>query len=160
MISVDDALPHIDLGAEWPARLRVPVARSKLHGHRGVRAYDPRFVEHVYLDPPYYYYPVSCSTEAQAVAITSAFSRSVALGNPQDPRQVVFTVLPGHGVLFIEKWVPGKAPFQVIRECMRDGRIEIDNIVPQGPLDFQPGPDGRLVMRNLAPGSVFAPKTK
>jgi hypothetical protein len=45
--------------------------------------------------------------------------------------------------------VPGKAPFQVICECMRDGRLEIEDAVPQGPLDFQPGPDGRLVMRNL-----------
>ena len=149
MIGVDEALPRVTLGEGWPERARVPVARSKLHGHRGVHAYDPRFVEHVYLDPAYYYYPVSCSTEAQAVAIKSAFARSTALGNPADPRQVVFTVLPGHGVLMIEKWIPGKAPFQVMCECMRDGRLEIENDVPQGPLEFRPGPDGRLVLRNL-----------
>jgi hypothetical protein len=149
MIGVDSALPRVILGDEWPAHCEVPVARSKLHGHRGVRSYDPRFIEHVYLDPPYYFYPVSCSTEAQADAIQAAFSRSEALQNPADPRQVVFTLLPGHGVLILEKWVPGKAPFQVICECMRDGRLEIEDAVPQGPLDFQPGPDGRLVMRNL-----------
>jgi hypothetical protein len=152
MIGVDEDLPWITLGDGWPKQVEVPVARSKLHGHRGVHAYDPRFVEHVYLDPPYYYYPVSCSTEAQANAIKSAFTRSAALQNPDDPRQVVFTVLPGHGVLIIEKWVPGKVPFQVICECMRDGRLEIENAVPQGVLDFVPGPDGRQILRSFNKG--------
>ncbi len=149
MIGVDEALPRVTLSAAWPSPANVPVARSKLHGHRGVRAYDPRFVEHVFLDPAYYFYPVSCSTEAQAMAIKTAFARSEALQNPADPRQVVFTVLPGHGVLIMEKWVAGKAPFQVICETMRDGRLEIENSVPQGPLDYQPGEDGRQVLRNL-----------
>jgi hypothetical protein len=93
-------------------------------------------VEHVYLDTPYYYYPVSCSTEAQAHAIQAAFSRSEALNDPDDPRQVIFTVLPGHGIVVVEKWVPGKAPFQVMWEYMDAGTIEIGNLVPQGPLTF------------------------
>ncbi|MGC8863037.1 MAG: FGGY-family carbohydrate kinase, partial [Armatimonadota bacterium] len=46
----------------------VPVVRSKLHGHRGVSAYDPRYVEFVPLAPAYYAYPVSCGTRAQAEA--------------------------------------------------------------------------------------------
>ncbi len=152
MIGVDDFLPRITLGKEWPSQIEVPVARSKLHGHRGVRAYDPQFVEHVFLDPAYYCYPVSCSTDAQANAIQSAFARSTVLQNPSDPRQVVFTVLPGHGVLMIEKWVPGKAPFQVLCEYMRDGRIEIENTVPQGPLDFQSEEGGKLVLRSYNRG--------
>jgi hypothetical protein len=111
LIDMDTPLPRIRLTtAEWGVAAEVPVARSKLHGHRGVRAYDPRLVEHVHLDPPYYHYPVSCSTEAQARAIRTAFSRSAALTDPSDPRQVVFTVIPGHGIVIAEKWVPGKAP--------------------------------------------------
>ena len=149
MIGVDESLPRIRLGREWPLPVEVPVARSKLHGHRGVRLYDPRYVEHVFLDPAYYAYPVSCSTEAQAAAIKSAFMRSEALRNPADPRQVVFTVLPGHGVLMMEKWVAGKAPLQVICEAMQDGRLEIENPIPQGPLDYQPDADGRMVLRNI-----------
>ena len=116
----------------------VPVARSKLHGHRGVKSYDPRYVEHVFLNEPYYQYPVSCSTEAQARAIKVAFSRSEALLKPDDPRQVVFTVLPGHGIVIVEKWVTGKNPFQIIWEYMDKGYLQIDNLVPQGALTFTP----------------------
>jgi len=129
--------------------LTVPVVRSKLHGHRGVRSYDPRWVEHAYLDKPYYHYPVSCSTEAQARAIQTAFGRSEALNNPADPRQVVFTVLPGHGMVVVEKWVPGKAPFQVIWELMDAGALEITNLIPQGPLVFKPDSLGRMVLEEL-----------
>jgi hypothetical protein len=127
----------------------IPVVRSKLHGHRGVRAYDPRWVEHAYLDKPYYHYPVSCSTEAQARAIQTAFGRSAALNNPDDPRQVVFTVLPGHGMVVVEKWVQGKAPFQVIWELMDSGALEITNLIPQGPLAFKPGSSGRMNLEEL-----------
>jgi hypothetical protein len=152
MIGMDEPLPRVELADGWPYHLQVPVARSKLHGHRGVRSYDPRFAEHVYLDPPYYSYPVSCSTEAQATAIKTAFSRSQALQNPDDPRQLVFSVLPGHGVLVVEKWVAGKAPLQLICEAIRDSRLEIENAVPQGPLEFQLAVDGRYVLRNLHSG--------
>ena len=126
--------------------LTVPVVRSKLHGHRGVRSFDPRRVEHAFLDAPYYHYPVSCSTEAQAHAIQAAFGRSEALNNPADPRQLVFTVLPGHGMVVVEKWTPGKAPFQLIWELMDEGAIEISSLIPQGPLVFKPDNKGRMVI--------------
>jgi len=149
LIAMDANLPKIHLDQEWELDVDVPVARSKLHGHRGMRAYDPKLVEHVYLDTPYYHYPVSCSTEAQAHAIQDAFSRSEALQNPADPRLVVFTVLPGHGIVIVEKWAPGKAPFQVIWEFMDQGVIEIDNLVPQGPLTFVPNEQGRMVIQTF-----------
>ena len=66
-----------------------------------------------------------------------AFASSYALRNPQDPRQVVFTVLPGHGVVIVEKWVEGKAAFEVIWEAMDHKVIEITNTIPQGPFTFE-----------------------
>ena len=143
LIELDKDLPRITLdnGEE------VPVARSKLHGHRGVNAYDPNFVEHIFLETPFYHYPVSCSTEAQANAIHEAFSRSNALQNPSDPRQVVFTILPGHGIVIAEKWVPGKEPFQVIWEYMDEGLLVVNNLVPQGPLTFVPNEKGMMVIQ-------------
>jgi hypothetical protein len=141
MSAMDEVLPHILFNGK-----DVPVSRSKLHGHRGVHSFDPRYVEHVYLDPPYYAYPVSCSTEAQANAIRTAFARSEALQNPADPRQLVFTILPGHGVLIVEKWVEGKAPFELICDAIRDGRLEIENSVPQGLLEYTPDSEGKQVL--------------
>ena len=125
----------------------VPVSRSKLHGHRGVKAYDPKRVEHVFLDTPYYHYPVSCSTEAQAHAIYVAFSRSKALQDPGDPREVIFTILPGHGIVIAEKWVPGKEPFQVIWEYMDAGWLIVDNMIPQGPLNFALDDNGLMIIQ-------------
>jgi hypothetical protein len=146
MVQIDNALPKIRLGIGWSSEADVPVIRSKLHGHRGVNAFDPRWVEHVRLDEPYYHYPVSCSTEAQARAIQAAFARSEALNTLADPRQVVFTVLPGHGVVITEKWVAGKAPFQVIWECIDAGILQVDNLIPQGPLAFVSDGGGRMVV--------------
>lgn len=137
LMDMDSLLPRITLDESWGKRNRVPIVRSKLHGHRGVQCFDPSKVEHVSLDEPYYHYPVSCSTEAQAQAIKAAFSRSQTLDNPTDPRQVVFTVLPGHGVVIAEKWVPGKVPFQVIWEYMDQSVIQIESLVPQGPLNYR-----------------------
>jgi hypothetical protein len=143
LMEMDKDLPRItsDNGVE------VPVARSKLHGHRGVNAYDPNWVEHVFLETPFYHYPVSCSTEAQSNAIHEAFSRSNALQNPSDQRQVVFTILPGHGIVIAEKWVPGKEPLQVIWEYMDEGLLVVNNLVPQGPLTFVPNEKGMMVIR-------------
>jgi hypothetical protein len=112
-----------------------------------VAAYDPRHVEFLPLDPPYYHYLVSCATEAQARGIKEAFARSDALNHPDDPRQLAFTVLPGHGVVIVEKWVAGKAPFQVMWEAMDAGRLEPANEIPQGPMEFVPDADGRMVLR-------------
>ena len=151
LMEMDSNLPAIPaqvaLGEGGSVSGEVPVARSKLHGHRGVKAYDPSQAEHVSLDRPFYYYPVSCSTEAQAQAIKSAFGRSQALNDPQDPRQVVFTVLPGHGVVIVEKWVPGKAPFQVMWEFMDAGYLQVENTIPQGPLEYAMGENGMMELK-------------
>ncbi|MBN2118218.1 MAG: hypothetical protein JW730_16710 [Anaerolineales bacterium] len=141
MIGMDLHLPRISL----PNGIQAPVIRSKLHGHRGVQSFDRRRVEYVSLSDSYLHYPVSCSTDAQYRAVQEAFSSSSALQNPEDPRQIVFTVLPGHGVVIVEKWVEGKGPFQVIWEAMDSRDIEITNEIPQGPFTFQDdGPRGRI----------------
>ncbi len=143
MFAMDGELPRV----RWETpdgAAEVPVARSKLHGHRGVAAYDPRYVEYVPIAPPYQCYPVSCGTSAQAEGIVEAFRRAECLRHPEDPRPVAFTILPGHGVFIVEKWVPGKAPFQVIWELMDTGALQIDTFVPQGPLTYLPDPTGRM----------------
>jgi hypothetical protein len=147
LMDMDSHLPTAELDPVWGISARVGVARSKLHGHRGIAAYDPRRVEYVPLDPPYYHYLVSCATDAQARGIKAAFARSEALQNPDDPRQVAFTVLPGHGVVIVEKWVAGAAPFQVMWEYMDAGCLQVDNRIPQGPMGYIPGPDGRMVLQ-------------
>lgn len=133
MIGMDLSLPKLVLRDGT----QVPVIRSKLHGHRGVRSFDWTRAEYVPLPESYLHYPVSCSTDAQYRAVQEAFSQSFALQHPQDPRQVVFTVLPGHGVVIVEKWVEGKAPFQVIWEAMDNKDIEITNYIPQGRFEFE-----------------------
>ena len=133
MIGMDLSLPKIML----KNRAQVPVIRSKLHGHRGVRAFDWTRVEYVPLPESYLHYPVSCSTDAQYRAVQEAFSNSYALQNPEDSRQLVFTVLPGHGMVMVEKWVEGKAAFQVMWEAMDSRIIEITNHIPQGPFAFE-----------------------
>jgi hypothetical protein len=112
------------------------VIRSKLHGHRGISAYDPEMVEFVPLEPVYHAYPVTCGTAAQALAIQQAFERSAALKTPEDPRKVVFTVLPTHGVVIAEKWIAEKMPFQIIWEYLDTGRLVISGEVPQGALSY------------------------
>lgn len=138
MMDMDRGLPQIWLDSQWGISEPVPVVRSKLHGHRGATAYDPRYVEYVPMEPAYFHYPVTCATHAQAQGIKSAFARAEALQNPDDPRQVVFTLLPTHGVFIVEKWVPGKVPFQAIWEAMDNGYIRIDARVPQGPEIYEP----------------------
>ncbi len=149
MMEMDKPLPRISLGDGWPVQATVPVIRSRLHGHRGVAAYDPAHVQFMPLDAPYYHYLVSCGTGAQAQGIRAAFARSEALRHPDDPRQVVFTVLPGHGAMIVEKWVRGKEPFQVIWEYMDAGYIQIAKAVPQGPMAYAPDEHGimRLAQR-------------
>lgn len=149
MMEMDLKLPRITLSSAWGHPVQVPVIRSKLHGHRGVGAYDPARVEFVPLDPPYYTYPVSCATEAQAQGIVAAFARSEAFRNPDDPRQVVFTVLPGHGIVIAEKWVEGTAPFQTMMEMMDLGYLKIENRIPQGPLQYVAGTSGLLEVKDL-----------
>lgn len=133
MIGMDVRLPRVTLKGGAQA----PVIRSKLHGHRSIRSFDPARAEYVPLPRSYLHYPVSCSTDAQYRAVQEAFSSSSALQNPQDPRQIVFTILPGHGVVIVEKWVEGRAAFQAIWEAMDDRAIEITNEIPQGPFVFE-----------------------
>jgi hypothetical protein len=146
MMDMDGALPTVMLDSV-EGRPAAPVSRSKLHSHRGIGAYHPEHVEFVPLDPPYYHYPVSCASHAQAQAIKGAFARSEALQNPEDNRSVAFTVLPGHGVVIVEKWVPGKAPFQVIWEYMAAGYLVVDNRIPQGPMTYVPGRTELMVLQ-------------
>ena len=136
MVDMDRSLPKTSLGSGWGVHASVPVARSKLHGHRGIAGFHPDYVEFAPLEPQYYHYLVSCATGAQARGIRDAFARSQALNNPQDPRQVIFTVLPGHGTKIVEKWEEGKAPFQVIWECMDAGHLQVASHIPQGPLAY------------------------
>jgi len=95
---------------------------------------------------PYYHYLVSCATEAQAQGIKEAFARSEALRNPDDPRQLVFTVLPGHGCVIAEKWVEGKRPFQLMWEAMDSRQLEIVNRIPQGPMAYTPSGESKMVL--------------
>lgn len=138
MIDLDNALPKITLDPAWGAANPVPVVRSKLHSHRGVKAFDPRRVEYVPLAPVYFELPVTCGTFAQAQGVRAVFAQAECLQNPDDPRQVAFTLLPTHGVFVVEKWVAGKAPFQLIWEYMDAGALQIDRTVPQGPEPFFP----------------------
>ena len=143
MIDMDMVLPKVEVDG-LPGSL--PVVRSKLHGHRGVHSFNPELVEFVPLDPPYYNYLVSCATEAQARAIKSAFIRAESLQNPEDPRRVAFTVLPGHGIVITEKWEKDKQPFQLIWEFMDSGDLVIDRQVPQGSIEYQPINHGKMAL--------------
>jgi hypothetical protein len=139
MKDMDNVLPQIEFEGA-----RVPIVRSKLHGHRGIGEYDAKHVEFVRLDEPYYHYLVSCATEAQAQGIKSAFARSQTMRDPSDPRPLAFTVLPGHGCFIAEKWVKDKAPFQVIWEFIDAGYLEFESRIPQGPMSYSEGSDGRM----------------
>jgi hypothetical protein len=48
----------------------------------------------------------------------------------------VFTVLPGHGLLIAEKWVPGTEPFEAMLRAMDEGRLEVAPTVPQGRMTY------------------------
>jgi hypothetical protein len=137
---VDTDLPKIELGPEWGAEAgaTVPVIRSKLHGHRGIRSFDPARVEFVSLPPSYYEHPVSCATAAQAAGIRSAFSNAACLRDPSDPRTIAFTILPTHGLVTVERWVPGKAPFGELLDAMDAGQLEVEDRVPQGWHTYEP----------------------
>jgi hypothetical protein len=144
---IDERLPRRGLSAACGVTGEVPVARSKLHGHRGVSSYDPGTVEYVPLDPPFFRYLVTCSTEAQARGIADAFARSHALRDPHDARTVVFSILPGHGLLMVEKWVPGTQPFDVLLRAIDERRLELSAGVPQGPMHYARRGD-RMVLGN------------
>lgn len=96
----------------------------------------------------------------QAQGIIEAFSRSQALNNPDDHRQIVFTVLPGHGVFIAEKWRHGKAPFQAIWECMDAGHLVTSNEVPQGVMGYAHAADGKMRLQLPHRSPVTCRKTE
>jgi hypothetical protein len=60
---------------------------------------------------------------------------------------VVFTILPGHGVVLAEKWVPGTAPLQVLWEYMDAGYLQVASQIPQGPMEYVARADGKVALR-------------
>jgi hypothetical protein len=103
-----------------------------------VASFNPDTVEFAPMNAAYSRYPVTCGTRGQAEGVREAFVRAGSLRDPDDPRQIIFTLLPTHGVFILEKWVPGKAPFQAIWEAMDAGDLEIESQAPQGPELYTP----------------------
>ena len=146
MVEMDHILPRIKL----PGSGEVPVVRSKLHGHRGITAYHSDKVEYVPMAEPYFHYLVSCGTYPQAYGVVDAFAGSCALNNTDDPRQVVFTILPGHGVFIVEKWVAGTEPFQTIWEYFDAGYLCVSSDVPQGLMEYVQDMDGMMKLHAVS----------
>jgi len=146
MMLIDSLLPSTVLGPDWDVPGPAPVVRSKLHVHRGIAAYDPALVEYAPLDSVYHRYLVTCGTDAQAEGITQALGRAGALQDPSDPRQVAFTVMPGHGTVIVEKWVPGTRPFEIIWQYADAGHLTIATTIPQGPMDYITRADGQMTL--------------
>lgn len=140
MVGMDLVLPKFKLNGSG----EVPMVRSKLHGHRGIAAYHPDKVEYVPMPEPYFHYLVSCGTYAQAHGVADAFARSRVLNDLDDPRQVVFTILPGHGVFIVEKWVEGTQPFQTIWEYFDAGYLCVSRDVPQEYMEYVRDTDGMM----------------
>ncbi len=65
-----------------------------------------------------------------------------------------------NGYSLAEKWVDGKAPFEVIWEHMDAGYLTVDNRVPQGPLRYLPNPDGRMVLHTDWPSDHLGRRHK
>lgn len=145
MVGMDRVLPKLKLNGSG----EVPMVRSKLHGHRGIAAYHPGKVEYVPMAEPYFHYLVSCGTYPQAHGVIDAFSRSRALNDLSDPRQVVFTVLPGHGVFIVEKWVERAQPFQIIWEYFDAGYLCVSRDVPQGYMEYVRDADGMMRLNDV-----------
>jgi hypothetical protein len=149
MLEVDGPHPRRVLEPGWGISAPVPVARSKLHAHRGIRRFDRELVEYVPLEPTYFHYLVACASQAQAHAVTRAFAASETLREPDDPRPVAVTILPGHGLMALEKWVPGRRPFETIWRLIDSGALELESRVPQGPCTYEPGA-GRFMELRVA----------
>jgi hypothetical protein len=49
--------------------------------------------------------------------------------------------------VIVEKWVAGKAPFQIVWEYMDAGHLQVHSRIPQGPMAYVPSPDGRMFVR-------------
>jgi hypothetical protein len=49
--------------------------------------------------------------------------------------------------MIVEKWIPGKAPFQTLWEYFDSGVIEVVKAIPQGPLAFVPDASGKMILQ-------------
>jgi len=139
----------------------VPNVRAILHGHLGVAAFDPKYVETVMLEPLYYTQLVSCGTGALAEGTAAAFARSESLRDLRDPRRVVFLEQPGHGVMVVEKWPPApdsSRPFDTIHEYLSNGRLQMTFDIAQGPVHWESslGADGVRLMRRVTERELVA----
>lgn len=145
LMRIDEELARVQLQQDNGRQFDVPIIRSKLHGHRGVRSYNPKHVEYCPIDMEYQLYPVSCATNTQAQVVKRAFAGAACLTQADDERSVAFTLVPGHGVMIVEKWTPDKEPFQQIWEFMDRGYLVIDGDVPQGTVSFLKNADQRII---------------
>jgi hypothetical protein len=156
LMSICQAVPTHERLNRAGEPVMTPNVRAILHGHLGVEQYDPEFVECVTLDAPYHRHLVSCGTGALARGTATAFARSAALQQLDDPRSVVFVEQPGHGVVIVEKWVEGNRAFEAIYEQLAQGRLRMTMDVPQGPVMWEAHAvaDGRRVMRKVVTDAV------
>jgi hypothetical protein len=154
MMGLCERTPHHPHLNSHGLSLSVPNARAILHGHLGVAAFDPDFVETVMLEPLYYAQLVSCGTGALAEGTAAAFARSESLRDLRDPRRVVFLEQPGHGVMVVEKWPAepdGSRPFDTIYDYLSSGRLQMTLDVAQGPVHWESslGADGHTLKRRV-----------
>jgi hypothetical protein len=155
MLSIAQAVPTHTRTLDSGAPANVPNLRALLHGHLGVAAYDPAYVEAVELEPLYYTQLVSCGTGPLALGTASAFARSKALRDLNDPRRLVFLEQPGHGVMVAEKWSDasdGRTAFETIHAYLQAGHIQMTLDIPQGPITWETmtDTDGRTLQRKVA----------
>ena len=132
MRRICEAVPTTTFTDPTATRHTVPTIRSLLHGHVTVAGYDPRFVESVRLPEVFHRHLVSCGTGALAAGSSDAFARAQSLADPTDPRQVVFLIQPGHGIMLAEKWASDHTAFDLLKTWLADGKLEISMAVPQG----------------------------
>ena len=151
MMRICEAVPRRRWRNSRGEEVTVPAIRAILHGHIGVAAYNPEYVECVSLDTLYHAHLVTCGTNRLADATAAAFARSVALRDPADPRTAVFLEQPGHGVVVAEKWLEGKSAFDAIYEYVAEGHLRVAMQVPQGTVRWEAltAPDGRRMMQKV-----------
>lgn len=130
-------------------RVSAPNVRAILHGHLGVRSYDPARVERLALAAPYYRHLVSCGTGGLAIGTEASFSASVAMAAIDEPRQIAFLEQPGHGIIVVEKWDATAQPFDLIQRALDEGWLDLTMDVPQGMAFWVPQGD-RVVKREFA----------
>ena len=61
---------------------------------------------------------------------------------------MAFTVIPGHGIVIVEKWLQDKRPFDAILDAIETGALNICKPVPQGPFDYERGAGQLMELRD------------